>query len=57
MDTISLSELLKVISIETYRKLKARGRIVVVRNAPNTEIDAETLPKCLQTALFHLPTA
>lgn len=57
MKTIALSELLKVMSIETFRKLKAHGRIVVVRNAPYTEIDAATLPNCFRAALSHLPTA
>lgn len=57
MKTISLSELLKVMSIDTFRKLKARGSIKVVRNAPYTEIDAGTLPNRYQAALSHLPIA
>lgn len=57
MKTIALSELLKVMSIETFRMLKARGRVVVVRTAPYTEIDAATLPNRFQAALPHLPNA
>ncbi len=57
MKTIALSELFKVMSTETFRKLKARGRIAVVRNAPYTEIDTGTLPNHFQAALSHLPTA
>ncbi len=57
MKKIALSELLKVMSIETFRKLKARGRVVVVRTAPYTEIDAGTLPNRFQEALSHLPNA
>lgn len=57
MKKIALSELLKVMSIETFRKLKARGRVVVVRTAPYTEIDAGTLPNRFQEALSHLPSA
>lgn len=57
MRTIALSELLKVMSIETFRKLKVRGRVIVVRTAPYTEIDARTLPNRFQEALSHLPNA
>lgn len=51
MGTISLSELLKIMSIKTFHKLKARGGIIVVRNAPYTEIDAASLPNRFQEAL------
>lgn len=51
MGTISLSGLLKIMSIETFHKLKARGGIIVVRNAPYTEIDAASLPNRFQEAL------
>lgn len=57
MKTIALSELLKVMSIETFRWLKSRGVITVVRKAPYTEIDSETLPNRFQAALSHLPTS
>lgn len=54
---IPLKELLKIMSIETFRKLKARGMIHVVTMAPLTQIDVETLPTRFQAALSHLPTA
>lgn len=57
MKTIALNDLLKVMSIETYRKLKSRGRLQIVAIAPFTEIDVETLPTRFQAALSHLPTA
>ena len=57
MKAIALSELLKVMSMETFRKLRARGRIVVTRTAPYTEIDAGSLPNRFQAALSRLPTA
>jgi hypothetical protein len=57
MKTITLSELLKLMSIETYHKLRARGRIVEVRKAPYAEIEVETLPDLIQAALSRLPTA
>lgn len=57
MKKITLKELLKVMSIETFRKLKSRGKIQVVTMAPLTQIDVETLPIRIQAALSHLPTA
>lgn len=57
MKTIALSEQLKVMSIRTFRKLKARGRILALRKAPYTQIDVGTLSNRFQAALSHLPTA
>lgn len=54
MKAIALSELLKVMSMETFRKLKARGRIELTRGAPNTEILIGSLPNRFQAALSHL---
>lgn len=42
--TISLKELLKVMSAETYRTLKARGKIELAKSAPNAEVSLESLP-------------
>lgn len=57
MKSIVLTDLLKIMSKETFHRLKTRGRIVVLRNAPNTVIDAECLPNHLQEALSRLPIA
>lgn len=57
MKKITLKELLKIMSIETFRKLKARGKIQVVTMAPLTEVNVETLPTRFQAVLSHHPTA
>lgn len=51
MNTITLQRLLKVMNMETFRTLKARGRIKINRGAPHTLIMADSLPNRFQEAL------
>lgn len=44
MKTVSLTELLKVMSMETYCTLKARGKIELTTTAPNAMVNIDSLP-------------
>lgn len=44
MKTISLEALLRVMDREKYEELRKRGRLVVTRHAPDTEILLSSIP-------------
>lgn len=55
MKSIALQDLLNVMSLKTFYELKCRGRLVLTRCAPHTEVDVSSLPIRFQEALSHLP--
>lgn len=54
MKSIALQDLLKVMSMKTFHELKSRGRLVLTRCAPNTEVEISSLPARFQAALSRL---
>lgn len=44
-ETIAVKELLTVMSVGTYRKLAQRGVLCIVRRAPYTLVERESVPE------------
>ena len=44
MDTITLNTLLRVMDMQTFRELKNRGKLVITKPAPYTEIQLSSIP-------------
>lgn len=44
MKTIALKEVLSVMSKEKFNELKHRGKLVIAKPAPNTEIAYNSIP-------------
>lgn len=44
METVTLSTLLRVMDMRTFRELKNRGKLVITRPAPYTEILLSSIP-------------
>lgn len=44
MKNVTLNELLSVMSKEKFKELKNRGKLVIAKAAPNTEIAYNSIP-------------
>ena len=44
MEKISVNELLKVMDMNTYRRLRYAGRLSMARVAPNAEVYVDSIP-------------
>lgn len=46
METVTLNTLLQVMDMKTFHKLKNRGKLVITKPAPCTEILLSSIPSC-----------
>lgn len=44
METVTLNALLQVMDMETFHKLKNRGKLTIIKPAPYTEILLSSIP-------------
>lgn len=44
METVTVNTLLRVMDMETFRRLKYRGKLIITKPAPYTEVRVSSIP-------------